>query len=137
MIEWCFSCRFRSEGSQWLPGLDDVGGQHVPGAGTGVTCVVGCAGRDEETVAGLQDQGRLPLDRHLDCPGNDVSHFLAGMGMPPRFHARRDFREYLDDLPPGDRRRAVLDLGALERAGQRVARWLRAGVLMRHEDLLD
>jgi hypothetical protein len=68
---------------------------------------------------------------------NDISEFFAGMGVPARFHADRDFGEHLHDLPPGDRRRAVLNLGAFERAGKRIARWLRAGGRIRHEDLLE
>jgi hypothetical protein len=82
-------------------------------------------------------EGGPPVDGHLHRPGDDVPDFFTGMGVPARLHADRDLGEHLHDVPPRDRRLAVLDLGAFELAGKRVARWLRAGSRIRHEDLLE
>lgn len=50
-------------------------------AGTYVTRVVGCTGRDEEAVAGLQGEGGPPVDGRLHRPGDDVPDFFTGMGV--------------------------------------------------------
>jgi hypothetical protein len=44
------------------------------------------------------------------------------MLVPPRFHSGGDLGQHLHDLPAGDRGGHVLELGALELAGEVVAR---------------
>ena len=90
------------ERGEWLPGLDDVGGQHAAGPGADVPCVVGCTGWDEEAVTGVQGEVGPPLRWSSACPGEDVADLLTGMGVPAGLHAGGDFGEYLDDLPSGD-----------------------------------
>ena len=80
------------------------------------------ARRDQEPVAGVQGEGGLALDLHAHGPGDDVADLLAGVLMPARLDAGRDLGQHLDDLPAGDRGRRVLELGALELAGEVVAR---------------
>src|SRR3954453_3558269 len=103
-----------------LPDFDDVGRQHATGAGAEVERVVWCARRDQERIAGAQRERVAPLDIHPHRAGEDVADLLAGMHVPARRDALRDLGEDLHDLPAGDRGCAVLELGALELAGELV-----------------
>ena len=62
----------------------------------------------------------LILDPHLHRPGEDVAHLLPRMLVPPRLDARRDLREHLNDLPSGNRRGLVLELGSPQLSGELV-----------------
>jgi hypothetical protein len=57
---------------------------------------------------------------HLHGPGEDVADLFARMLVPARLDAGRDLGQHLHDLPAGNRRGLVLDLGALELARERV-----------------
>src|SRR4051794_31412132 len=110
------------ESRQWLILFDDVGREHLTGLRAYVQGVVGGAWGDEERIAGVQSEGRSSVEHHLNGPGDDVPDLLARVQVPARLDAGRDLGEHLDDLPPRNRRCAVLELGALELVGQGVQR---------------
>ena len=61
------------EGGYRLADLDDVGGEHLSGAGAEVSGVVGHPEWDEKAVAGVEEECGLVLDLHLYGAG-DVVH---------------------------------------------------------------
>ena len=78
--------------------------------------------RDEETVAGAQDDGGTSLDLHLDLASDDVADLFAGMNVPSGLDACGNLRLHLHDLAAWDRRRRALDHTPDKLAGQIVAR---------------
>ena len=111
------------EGGYRLADLDDVGGEHLSGAGAEVGGVVGHSGWDEEAVAGVEEERGLVLDLHLYGAGDDVADFFAGMGVPARGDPDGNLGADLDHFAAGDRQWAALDLGALECCRERVGRF--------------
>src|SRR6266508_6310520 len=81
-----------------LAGLDDIGRQHPSGLRTEVARIVRRPRRDEEAVAGMQDDGGTSLYLHLGIAGDDVADLFAGMDMPSGFDADRNLRLHLHDL---------------------------------------
>ena len=81
-----------------LAGLDDIGRQHPSGLGTEVTRTMRGPRRDQESVAGMKDDGGTSLDLHLDIAGDDVADLFAWMNVPSGFDADRNLRLHLNDL---------------------------------------
>jgi hypothetical protein len=76
-------------------------------------------GLPTDAAAGGRGEGGLVSDHHRDGPGRDVADPLAGVGVPAGLDPGRNLGEHLHDLPSRDGGRAMLDLGALEPAGER------------------
>ena len=94
----------------------------APCRGRGRVALCGVRGGMRNASPALQGQRGPVLDLHPHRPGDDVADLLAGVRVPAGRDAGRDLGEHLDDVPAGDRGGDVLDLGALERAGEVASR---------------
>ena len=98
--------------------------------GTDVEGVVRQPGRHEESVTGVQGEGGLVLDHHLDRPGHDVADLLAGMDVPPDSTPQgisvstcKISRPGIEDLDDLDRSLGVSPARTQRRGGRSASRW--------------